>query len=108
MEAQTIQEQQYSSIGWNRKGLLPDWSAQRIRCVLPCQNVSDYEWLRAGPVVTLGELFKHLGTEYTAREIYAFYRTCRVVVLKRKKDAARPKGKSGSASASAGSSIVTT
>eukprot|EP00969_Alexandrium_andersonii_P014104 615124-Alexandrium_andersonii.AAC.1 len=40
----------------------------------------------AGPVATLGELFLDLGEAYMAAAIYAFYRACRLVVLKKHKD----------------------
>ena len=73
---------------------------------MPCKNADTHEWLRAGPVTTLGELFMNLGTKYTAKEIYAFYRTCRLIVFKKGKVQAKPKGAPGSASASQWSSRV--
>ena len=106
ISSQVGAEQRHSGTQWNRNDLMPDWAVQRKRCAVPCQNAIEYEWLRAGPITTLGELFQHLGTEFTAKEIYAFYRTLRLVVLKRKKDAARPKEKPGSASGSVGSSVL--
>ena len=36
-------------------------------------------------VLTLGELFLALGDQYTATRIYAFYRTLRIVAVKRRK-----------------------
>ncbi len=63
----------------------PDWAAQRIRCVVPCANAAGYEWVRLGPVATLGELFMQLGKFFTAKHIYAFFRTLRVVAAKRAK-----------------------
>ena len=61
----------------------PDWEAQRYRCVVPCVNTADYEWVRLGPIITLGELFMQLGKFFTAKHIYAFFRTLRIVALKR-------------------------
>ncbi|CAK0799542.1 unnamed protein product [Prorocentrum cordatum] len=63
----------------------PDWVAQRYRCVVPCASTTDYEWVRLGPVVTLGELFVQLGKFFTAKRMCAFFRTLRIVALKRDK-----------------------
>lgn len=67
-------------------------------------NAVDYEWVRTGPVVTLGELFLRLGRDFSCRKIYAFFRTLRLVAVKRDKTArsAAP----GSASAGSGSTVV--
>ena len=54
---------------WDLNDLKPDWPAQVNRCILPCQNVDTYEWLRKGPVTTLGELFSHLGNDHAAKTI---------------------------------------
>ena len=53
-----------------------------------------YEWVRDGKVLTLGELFLALGEHYTAAQQYAFYRTLRIIAVKRRK------GKGASAPAS--------
>ena len=82
--------------------LKPDWPAPVNRCIPPCQNADTHEWLRKGPVTTLGELFTHLGTDHTAKAIYAFYRTCRLVVLKKKKGSQKRTMPPGSASGSNG------
>ena len=82
---------------WQRNDLNPDWRAQVNRCIVPCQNADTYEWLRKGPVATLGELFKHLGIVQTAKAIYALFRTCRLVALKRKKDSRKRTAPPGSA-----------
>ena len=63
-------------------GLKPNWSAQVNQSIVPCQKADTHEWVREGPAITLSELFKLLGTDYTAKAIYAFYRTCRLVALK--------------------------
>ena len=63
----------------------PDWAAQRYRCVVPCASAANYEWVRLGPVVTLGELFVKLGRVFAAKHIYAFFRTLRIVAAKRAK-----------------------
>ena len=65
----------------------PDWSQQRNRCVVPCKNAVEYEWVRTGPVVTLGELFLRLGRDFSCRKIYGFFRTLRLVAVKRDKKA---------------------
>ena len=70
------------------------------------QNADAHEWLRKGPATTLGELFRYLGTDHTAKAIYGFYRTCRLIVLKKKKDHRKPTGTPGSASGSRSSSIT--
>ena len=75
--------------------MLPCWRKQHNRCIVPCNDADTHEWLRAGPVTTLGELFKHLGTDHAAKTIYGFYRTCRLIVLKKKKDAAKSKPQGG-------------
>ena len=68
--AQVNLEQRFSQgVEWHMRDLMPDWSAQRNRCIVPCKNADTHEWLRRGPVATLGELFKDLGTDHTAKEI---------------------------------------
>ena len=67
------------------------------RVVAPCVNASRHQWHRTGPVITLGEMFLALGQSYTAKAIYAFYRTCQIVVLKKKKASVKP-GAPGTAS----------
>ena len=42
-------------------------------------------WFRSATVITLGELFLALGNRHTARSIYAFYLTLRIVAVKRRK-----------------------
>jgi hypothetical protein len=66
--------------------LLPNWDEQKLRIVVPCRGTQLYEWRRGGPVGTLGELMLKLGEEYDAAQIYYFYRTLRLVALKRRKD----------------------
>ena len=51
-----------------------------------------YEGGREGTVLTLGELLLALGKEYTAAQIYAFYRTLRIVAVKRWKDHSAHRG----------------
>ena len=79
--------------------LRPNWREQWNRLQVPCMGTNDYMWFRTGEVTTLGELFLALGREYTAASIYAFFRTLRVVVVKRRKGKSY---KPGSASASTG------
>ena len=74
ISSQVILEQRHSQTQWSRDDLYPDWAAQCNRCIVPCKGTDRYEWLRKSPVITLGELFKPLGTDHTAKAIYAFYR----------------------------------
>ena len=76
----------------------PAWEEQTNRVLVPCKIAEQWQWHRAGPVITLGELFLALGQSYTASAIYSFYRTLRLVVLKRGKQAQRSRGTPGSAS----------
>ena len=73
---------------------------------MPCKNTDTHEWLRMGPVTTLGELCMHLGKDHAAKAIYAFYRTRRLVVVKRKKGSQRPGRLPGSASGSSRPSMI--
>ena len=61
-------------------------------CIAPCQNTPGFDRLRHGPRVTLGGLFMMPGETCTAKEIYAYYRACRLVALKRDTVMARPEG----------------
>ena len=68
--------------------LMQKWGEQWDRLQVPCANPfirdsANYMWFRNGKIITLGELFMVLGRVYTAASIYAFYRTLRIVVLKR-------------------------
>ena len=66
--------------------LRPDWKEQVSRITCPCLDPEcGYEWARGGKVITLGELFLALGKQYTAAQIYSFYRTLRLVAVKRRK-----------------------
>ena len=68
------------------KKFFPNWAKQVNRVICPCIDPAcGYEWARRGTVLTLGELFLALGREYAAAEIYSFYRTLRIVALKRRK-----------------------
>ena len=67
--------------------LKPQWHAQRLRVLVPCRGTQEYHWARDGLVVSLGQLFFILGASWTAAQIYAFYETLRIVILKRHKDA---------------------
>ena len=64
--------------------LFPNWEKQVTRITCPCVDPDcGYEWARGGVVMTLGELFMALGKEHAASQIYAFYRTLRIVAVKR-------------------------
>ena len=70
----------------SERDLQPDWAQQVDRNSCPCKDAHcGYEWARFGPVFTLGELFLALGKEYTARQIYGFYLSLRLIAVKRRK-----------------------
>ena len=50
----------------------PDWKYQWNKLTVPCKGNWTHEWVRVGPVTTLGQLFLDLGQKYTAKSIYAF------------------------------------
>ena len=65
---------------------MPNWAEQVSRVTCPCMNWGcRLEWVRDGKVLTLGELFLALGEHYTAAQTYAFYRTLRIIAVKRRK-----------------------
>ena len=64
--------------------LMPNWDGQWNRLQVPCRGTKQYMWFRIGKITTLGELFLALGRDCTAASIYAFYRTRRIVVVKRR------------------------
>ncbi|CAK0881622.1 unnamed protein product [Prorocentrum cordatum] len=70
----------------NPQVYMPAWAHQWSRVCVPCEAVETHEWCRQSPVTTLGELFWDLGRTHTAKAIYAFYRTLRLVALKRDKN----------------------
>ena len=65
--------------------LRPYWECQVYRVRVPCCETADVEWRRAGLVVSLGELMQALGKQFTAKQVYYFYRALRIVALKRNK-----------------------
>ncbi len=68
---------------------MPDWKSNHLRVAVPIMQPdsinSVFEWRRVCNVTTLGELLVHLGDVYTARQIYFFYRSLRIVAVKRQK-----------------------
>ncbi|CAK0813023.1 unnamed protein product [Prorocentrum cordatum] len=70
----------------NPQVYMPAWARQWSRVCVPCEAVETREWCRQSPVTTLGELLWDLGRTHTAKAIYAFYRTLRLVALKRDKN----------------------
>ena len=77
----------------------PKWKAQRLRTVVPCAGTEEYEWRRTGQVVTLGVFSMALGSKYSVKSIYHFYRTLCIVTVKRAKNATLNKHRTpGSAS----------
>ena len=91
-QAQTFLEgkQWYADDGENRqryadahlKTFLPDWDNQKYLCVVPCKSSSLWHWLRRTLCTTLGQMFKVLGKEHTAYDIYKFYMSRKIVVRK--------------------------
>ncbi len=61
------------------KDLQPDWDRMRFRHVCPCANAEGFIWIRTAVVASLGKLFMILGKEYSAGQMYALYRTLRIV-----------------------------
>ncbi len=68
---------------------MPGWKKQHLRVAVPIvqpDSVSGlWEWRRVCNATTLGELMIHLGHRYTAKQIYYFYRTLRIIAVKRRK-----------------------
>ena len=62
--------------------LQPDFKGQRNRLMVPCVGTSEYVWVRARSVITLGELFVQLHQKYTARAIYYLYLHMEIVSIK--------------------------
>lgn len=69
----------------HRADLDPDWGKQSLRATCPCTGAARYVWRRVGHVATIGEFFLALGRQWPASSIYDFYRTLRIVALKRRK-----------------------
>jgi len=61
---------------------LPDWDNQKYLCVVPCKSSAGWHWLRQTLCTTLGQMFKVLGKEHTAYDIYKFYMSRKIVVRK--------------------------
>ena len=61
------------------------WRFQIFRARAPCRWTHDFEWHRTGLVVSLGELMQALGKQFSAKEVHLFYRSLRIVALKRQK-----------------------
>ena len=69
--------------------LEPDQVRSRNRMFMPCRGTTQWAWVRAGNVITLGELFHGLFHQYTSREIYDFYLSLDILAVKQKKIAPR-------------------
>ena len=65
--------------------LAPHWRFQMFRVRAPCRWTDDFEWHRTGLAVSLGELMRALGTQFSAKQVYLFYRALRIAALKRQK-----------------------
>ena len=74
--------------------LRPDFPNQLNRLVVPCKGTPYYCWVRSGRVISLGELFLQMHTDYNAHEIYELYLHLDIVSIKRRKPAAQRKSKS--------------
>ncbi|CAK0889554.1 unnamed protein product, partial [Prorocentrum cordatum] len=85
----------------NPQVYMPAQARQWSRACVPREAVETHERCRQSPVATtLGELFWDMGRTHTAKAIYAFYRTLRLVALKRDKNSST-KGSSAPGFASA-------
>ena len=85
----------------NPQDYMPAWDRQWSRVCVPCEAVETHEWCRQSPVTTLGELFLDLGRTHTAKAIYAFCRTLRLVALKRDKNSSTKASSAPAGSAAA-------
>ena len=74
--------------------LRPNFPKQLNRLVVPCKGTPYYCWVRSGRVISLGELFLQMHTDYNARDIYELYLHLEIVSVKRKKPASKRKSKS--------------
>ena len=64
--------------GEKDRRFVPNWAKQVNRVTCPCVDPAcGFEWARRGTVLTLGELFLALGKQYSAVNIYSFYRPLR-------------------------------
>ena len=71
------------------RDLQPDKANLKNRMFMPCRGTTQWAWVRAGNVITLGELFHELFHLYTSREIYDFYLSLEILAVKQKKIAPR-------------------
>ncbi|CAK0808294.1 unnamed protein product [Prorocentrum cordatum] len=69
----------------NPQVCMPAKARQWSRVCVPCEAVETHEWCRQSPATTLGGS-SGTGQTHTAKAIYAFYRTLRLVALKRDKN----------------------
>ena len=69
--------------------LQPDKANLKNSMFMPCCGTTQWAWVRAGNVITLGELFHGLFHQYTSREIYDFYLSLDILAVKQKKIAPR-------------------
>lgn len=60
----------------------PDWKNQVNRFLVPCVDNPDKHWLRSAKGISLGQLFWVSGIKWSAKSIYTFYMSCRVLALK--------------------------
>ena len=65
--------------------LQPDKANLKNSMFMPCCGTTQWAWVRAGNVITLGELFHCLFQKYTSREIYNFYLSLDILAVKQKK-----------------------
>ena len=63
---------------------MPDWENQVNRFLVPCRHNYKQHWLRQARGISLGKLFFHHGKTWSVRALYEFYRSCRVLALKKK------------------------
>jgi hypothetical protein len=71
--------------------LRPDFENQMNRLVVPCVGTDRLVWVRSTQVITLGELFLNLHTQYSARAIYYLYLHLDIVALKHRKQGQKKK-----------------
>jgi len=60
----------------------PDWPNQINRFLVPCCENPQKHWVRQAKGISLGQLFWHHGHRWSAKSLYMFYQSCRVLALK--------------------------
>ena len=76
-----------AQVVFSEGGHRPDWKNMKSRWITPDCISTAHHWQRSCKVITLSMLFSKLGNRWSARALYDFYMSQRIVVLKIKRDA---------------------